>query len=172
MTGIEKIRLAVKVLSTISNDEWRKIEEAISAQDEWRKIEEAISTQTKSKEDKKQISFAEKEKKVTEVLKMLGIPSHIKGYEYTRRAVLLIIDDSEYISSMTKLLYPTLATEFETTSSRVERAIRHAAEIAWERGNIEIQEKIFGYSVSPGKGKPTNSELLACIADYVKMYVL
>lgn len=164
MTEIKKIRSAVELLSTLSDDEWNK-------------IEETISSQTKLKEDtkvgEKQISFAEKEKKVTELLKLLGMPSHIKGYGYTRKAVLLIIEDREkYLSKITKALYPTIAKEFETTSSRVERAIRHAAEIAWERGDVEVQNRIFGNSVSAKTGKPTNSELLACIADYVKMYVL
>lgn len=164
MTDINKIREAVKVLSTLSDDEWRR-------------IEQAISNKPKLKEERKagaeQISYDEKEKKVTEVLKMLGIPSNIKGYAYTRRAVLLVIDDSEkYISAMTKILYPSLAQEFKTTSSRVERAMRHAIEIAWERGNMEIQEKIFCYAVSPGRGKPTNSEFTACVAEYVKMYML
>lgn len=158
MTEIKKIRSAVELLSTLSDNEWNKIEETICSQ---------------TKVGEKQISFAEKEKKVTELLKLLGMPSHIKGYGYTRKAVLLIVEDREkYLSKITKALYPTIAKEFETTSSRVERAIRHAAEIAWERGDVEVQNRIFGNSVSAKTGKPTNSELLACIADYVKMYVL
>lgn len=164
MAEIEKIRSAVKVLSTLSDEEWEKIVQVISNQAEFKEEAEV---------GVKRISYTEKEKRVTEVLKNLGIPSHIKGYAYVKKAILLIIEDSEkYISSITKELYPTIAQEFKTTSSRVERAIRHAVDVAWERGNIEIQEKIFGYSVSPGKGKPTNSELLAGIAEYVKLYML
>lgn len=164
MTRIEEIRSAVEALSTLSDDEWEKIDKIISNQP---KLKE------ETKVDANKISYVEKEKKVTELLKMLGMPSHLKGYYYTRKAVLLLIDDREkYLSGVTKVLYPTIAKEFKTTSSKVERAIRHAAETTWEIGNIEIQDKIFGYSVSAKTGKPTNSELVTCIADYVKMYVL
>lgn len=164
MADINKIREAVKVLSTLSDDEW------------WR-IEQLISNQAKLKEEtqveKKQISYDEQERIVTELLKQVGVPSHIKGYAYTRKAIILIMENREkYTSSVTKVLYPTIAQEYNTTTSRVERAIRHAVEIAWERGNIEIQNKIFGYSLSPKRGNPTNSEFLACIADYVKLYML
>lgn len=106
---------------------------------------------------------------ITKILHELGIPSHIKGYQYIREAILLAVENQDIINSITKTLYPTLATKFNTTPSRVERAIRHAIEVAWNRGQIEIHDKIFGYTVNSNKGKPTNSEFIAMIADKLMM---
>lgn len=106
---------------------------------------------------------------VTEILHQVGIPAHIKGYHYLRTAIMLSVNDSEMINSVTKLLYPTVARLHETTSSRVERAIRHAIEIAWDRGDIDVLTKIFSYTVHIAKGKPTNSEFIALIADYLRL---
>ena len=92
-------------------------------------------------------------------------PAHIKGYQYLREAILLTIEDMDIINAVTKVLYPTVAKKFNTTPSRVERAIRHAIEVAWDRGDIETLQKFFGYTVSNIKGKPTNSEFIAMIAD-------
>ncbi len=106
---------------------------------------------------------------VTEMIHQLGVPAHIKGYHYLRSAILHCIGDSEMLECVTKLLYPTVAEEFQTTPSRVERAIRHAIEIAWDRGDIETLNSYFGFTVNTGKGKPTNSEFIALIADRIKL---
>ena len=106
---------------------------------------------------------------VTEILHQVGVPAHIKGYQYLREAILLTIDDMDIINSVTKVLYPEVARKFNTTPSRVERAIRHAIEVAWDRGDIETLQKFFGYTVSNIKGKPTNSEFIAMIADKMRL---
>ena len=102
---------------------------------------------------------------VTEIIHEIGIPAHIKGYQYLREAIILTINDMDIINAVTKVLYPTVAKKFSTTPSRVERAIRHAIEVAWDRGDLETLQKYFGYTVSNIKGKPTNSEFIAMIAD-------
>lgn len=102
---------------------------------------------------------------VTLMLREIGVPAHIKGYQYLREAILIAIDDMEVINAVTKVLYPEVAKRFDTTASRVERAIRHAIEVAWNRGDLETLQKYFGYTVSNVKGKPTNSEFIAMIAD-------
>jgi len=102
---------------------------------------------------------------VTDVIHEIGVPAHIKGYQYLREAIILTINDMEAINAVTKVLYPAVAKKFSTTPSRVERAIRHAIEVAWDRGDIETLQKYFGYTVSNIKGKPTNSECIAMIAD-------
>lgn len=109
------------------------------------------------------------EVRVTNVIHDVGVPAHIKGYQYIREAIILAVKDEEIINSITKVLYPTLATTFKTTPSRVERAIRHAIEVAWNRGQIEVHDKIFGYTVNSNKGKPTNSEFIAMIADRIRL---
>lgn len=102
---------------------------------------------------------------VTEILHQIGVPAHIKGYQYLREAILIAVDDMDVINAVTKVLYPEVAKRFGTTPSRVERAIRHAIEVAWDRGDLETLQKYFGYTVSNAKGKPTNSEFIAMIAD-------
>ena len=102
---------------------------------------------------------------VTDIIHEIGVPAHIKGYQYLREAIILTINDMEMINAVTKVLYPEVARKFGTTPSRVERAIRHAIEVAWDRGDIEVLQKYFGYTVSNIKGKPTNSEFIAMIAD-------
>lgn len=106
---------------------------------------------------------------VTEIIHQVGIPAHIKGYHYLRTAIMLSVGNDEMINSITKLLYPTVAKQYDTTSSRVERAIRHAIEIAWDRGDIDVLTKIFSYTVHTAKGKPTNSEFIALIADHLRL---
>ena len=106
---------------------------------------------------------------VTGIIHEIGIPAHIKGYQYLREAIILVINDMNIINTVTKILYPTVAKKFSTTPSRVERAIRHAIEIAWDRGDIETLQKFFGYTVSNIKGKPTNSEFIAMIADRLSL---
>ena len=102
---------------------------------------------------------------VTSVIHEIGVPAHIKGYQYLREAIMIAVKDMEVINAVTKVLYPEVAKRFNTTPSRVERAIRHAIEVAWDRGDLETLQKYFGYTVSNSKGKPTNSEFIAMIAD-------
>ncbi len=109
------------------------------------------------------------EKQVTELILEIGIPAHVKGYQYVRSAILLTIEDPDVINAVTKVIYPTIARLYGTTSSRVERAIRHAIEVAWDRGNVETLHRLFGYSVSVSRGKPTNSEFIAMIADKLRL---
>lgn len=116
-----------------------------------------------------QVSDRSLESNVTNIIHEIGIPAHIKGYQYLRDAILLSIKDNDIINSITKVLYPTIAKKYQTTSSRVERAIRHAIEVAWNRGNTETLNDLFGYTVSNGKGKPTNSEFIALISDKIRL---
>ncbi len=106
---------------------------------------------------------------VTAVIHEIGVPAHIKGYQYLREAIMLAIRDMEVINAVTKVLYPEVAHRFGTTPSRVERAIRHAIEVAWDRGDLDTLQKYFGYTVSNAKGKPTNSEFIAMIADRLSL---
>lgn len=109
------------------------------------------------------------ENDVTEMIHEIGVPAHIKGYHYLREAIMMCVDDVEMLSAITKVLYPTIADKFQTTPSRVERAIRHAIEVAWSRGRMETLEAMFGYTINTGKGKPTNSEFIALIADKLRL---
>ena len=111
----------------------------------------------------------ELERRVTSIIHEIGVPAHIKGYQYLRESILLVIDDMDVINAVTKVLYPTVAKRFGTTASRVERAIRHAIEVAWDRGDLEVLQKYFGYTVSNVKGKPTNSEFIAMISDRIAL---
>ena len=104
---------------------------------------------------------------VTDIIHQIGVPAHIKGYHYLREAIMLSVGDKEMLESVTKLLYPAVAKKFSTTPSRVERAIRHAIEIAWDRGDLDILNGFFGYTINTGKGKPTNSEFIALITDKI-----
>ena len=106
---------------------------------------------------------------VTDILLQIGIPAHIKGYHYLRESIVLSVKDSEMINSVTKLLYPTVAKKFSTTSSRVERAIRHAIEVAWDRGDVDVLNSYFGYTIQNERGKPTNSEFIAMISDKLRL---
>ncbi|MBQ0084114.1 MAG: sporulation transcription factor Spo0A [Clostridiales bacterium] len=106
---------------------------------------------------------------VTEIIHQIGVPAHIKGYQYLREAIILSIKDGDSMSSVTKFLYPAVAKKHGTTSSRVERAIRHAIEVAWDRGNIDVLNSYFGYTIQNDRGKPTNSEFIAMIADKLRL---
>ena len=108
---------------------------------------------------------------VTSIIHEIGVPAHIKGYQYMREAIMIAVNDMDAINSITKVLYPQVAKTFQTTSSRVERAIRHAIEVAWDRGDIETLQRFFGYTVSNAKGKPTNSEFIALIADKLQLQI-
>ncbi len=126
-----------------------------------------LSEETDSKtkvDDEKTI-----EQRVTDILKELGIPAHIKGYAYVRCAIIYALKDSKKIRGVTKVLYPAVAKKFGTTGSRVERAIRHAIEVACDRGGVENFTRIFGYTINPERGKPTNSEFIATVVDYINI---
>ena len=109
------------------------------------------------------------EAQVTRIIHQVGIPAHIKGYQYLRSAIMMVVRDNRIIGEVTKTLYPSVAKEFSTTSSRVERAIRHAIEVAWDRGDVDMLNSFFGYTVQNSKGKPTNSEFIAMIADNLRL---
>ena len=109
------------------------------------------------------------EKDVTDMIHEIGVPAHIKGYQYLREAIMMSVEDVEMLGSITKILYPTIAKKYQTTPSRVERAIRHAIEVAWSRGRMETLDALFGYTINTGKGKPTNSEFIALIADKIRL---
>ena len=109
------------------------------------------------------------ERYVTRIMLDMGIPAHLKGYHYLREAIILSGKDMEAVSSVTKLLYPTVAKRFKTTDQKVERAIRNAIEVSWTRGNVDTFEELFGYSVGTGKGRPTNSEYIARIAGKIRL---
>jgi len=106
---------------------------------------------------------------VSEIMHQLGVPAHIKGYEYLRSAIIMSVNDSEIMHSVTKILYPAVAKEFSTTASRVERAIRHAIEVAWDRGDVDVLSSYFGYTIQNTRGKPTNSEFIAMISDRLRL---
>ena len=106
---------------------------------------------------------------VTNMIHEIGVPAHIKGYQYLRSAIIMAVNDMDILNSITKQLYPSIAKIHKTTSSRVERAIRHAIEVAWGRGKVEVIDDLFGYTINAGKGKPTNSEFIALIADKIRL---
>ena len=110
------------------------------------------------------------ENEITGMIHEIGVPAHIKGYQYLRESITLAVNDPDIINSITKVLYPTIAKKFDTPPSRVERAIRHAIEVAWNRGNPDILNDLFGYTISNGKGKPTNSEFIALISDNIRLH--
>ena len=109
------------------------------------------------------------QRQVTAVIHEVGVPAHIKGYQYVREAIVIAVQDMEVINAVTKVLYPEVAKRYNTTPSRVERAVRHAIEVAWDRGDLETLQRYFGYTVSNTKGKPTNSEFIAMIADKIRL---
>jgi two-component system response regulator (stage 0 sporulation protein A) len=141
---------------------------------DFRSLEERISRIMAKREmsfapEKKALTGSDMESQVTRIIHQIGVPAHIKGYQYLRTAILLTISDSETINSVTKVLYPSVAKMYQTTSSRVERAIRHAIEVAWDRGDVDILNSYFGYTIQNSRGKPTNSEFIAMIADNLRL---
>ena len=109
------------------------------------------------------------EAQVTKIIHQIGVPAHIKGYQYLRTAILMTVEDNDLINSVTKVLYPSVAKKYQTTTSRVERAIRHAIEVAWDRGDVDTLNAYFGYTIQNSRGKPTNSEFIAMIADNLRL---
>lgn len=129
---------------------------------------ESVQVQDKKAEKPKE-EIHDLEQDVTNMIHEIGVPAHIKGYQYLREAIMMSVENPSMISSITKILYPTIAKSFQTTPSRVERAIRHAIEVAWSRGRMETLDALFGYTIDTGKGKPTNSEFIALIADKIRL---
>lgn len=123
---------------------------------------------TEKKEQTREV-IHDLEKDVTDMIHEIGVPAHIKGYQYLREAIMMAVEDIDMLGSITKILYPTIAKKYQTTASRVERAIRHAIEVAWSRGKMETLDALFGYTINTGKGKPTNSEFIALIADKIRL---
>lgn len=129
--------------------------------------QEAVSGELRASENASTVRDLEKD--VTNMIHEIGVPAHIKGYQYLREAIMMSVEDVEMLGSITKILYPTIAVKYQTTPSRVERAIRHAIEVAWSRGKMETLDSLFGYTINTGKGKPTNSEFIALIADKIRL---
>ncbi len=131
-----------------------------------------IGSLVKIKSNSQELSAApasDMEAQVTKIIHQIGVPAHIKGYQYLRTAILMTIEDGDVINAVTKVLYPTVAKKYQTTTSRVERAIRHAIEVAWDRGDVDTLNSYFGYTIQNSRGKPTNSEFIAMIADNLRL---
>jgi two-component system response regulator (stage 0 sporulation protein A) len=134
------------------------------------RIDDILADKTTSSQQGVSLSQSKDlETNITMYIQQLGVPAHIKGYQYIRDAIMMVIEDMDAINSITKFLYPTVAKHYNTTSSRVERAIRHAIEVAWDRGNPDILNDLFGYTILSTRGKPTNSEFIAMIADKIRL---
>lgn len=132
-----------------------------------KKVQEARRVEAYERDPEKEKRDLETD--VTSIIHEIGVPAHIKGYQYLREAIMMSVKDVEMLGSITKLLYPTIAKKYQTTPSRVERAIRHAIEVAWSRGKMDTIDELFGYTINNGKGKPTNSEFIALIADKIRL---
>ncbi len=133
------------------------------------RLEEIRGESAKGKPAVRALGHGSIESMVTSIIHEIGVPAHIKGYQYLREAIILAVEDMDVINAITKVLYPQVAKTFQTTPSRVERAIRHAIEVAWDRGDLDTLQRFFGYTVSNTKGKPTNSEFIALIADKLQL---
>lgn len=142
----------------------RQREDIIKPKNIWDKEESKVFMQESDR-----VVEHDLEKDVTDTIHEIGVPAHIKGYQYLREAIMMAVEDIDMLNSITKILYPTIAKKFSTTPSRVERAIRHAIEVAWSRGRMETLDALFGYTINTGKGKPTNSEFIALIADKIRL---
>lgn len=148
-----------------------------------KRIRQMFNNTITSDESKKSVSFMEPqdvkmpsrkepldlESEITNIIHEIGVPAHIKGYSYLREAITMVVNDMELLSAVTKELYPSIAKKYNTTASRVERAIRHAIEVAWGRGQVDAINKLFGYTIHNDKGKPTNSEFIAMVADKLRL---
>jgi len=135
------------------------------------RIKQMFSTSTVNNSHQPQVPIKNRnlDVEVTKIIHQMGVPAHIKGYQYLRDAILLVIDEVNLLGAVTKELYPMIAKKYMTTPSRVERAIRHAIELAWDRGNVEMMNKFFGYTINVERGKPTNSEFIAMVADKLRI---
>ena len=169
-----KLGVAYYILKPCSMDNLaRRLLQIASIRQEGEKIRGKLEIQTVKKEAKIPVPSVDPENTleadITSIIREIGIPAHIKGYQYIREAIMMTVNDMNLLNYITKLLYPTIAKKYKTTSSSVERAIRHAIEVAWNRGKIDVLEEMFGYTISAGKGKPTNSEFIALIADKLRL---
>lgn len=164
----------VKVMTTQENERmFRILSELITSDKEFQimiTVPSGKQNNSENTSEKKLEQGHDLEKDVTDMIHEIGVPAHIKGYQYLREAIMMSVRDGEMLNSITKVLYPTIAKKYQTTSSRVERAIRHAIEVAWSRGNMETLDALFGYTISIGKGKPTNSEFIALITDKIRLH--
>ncbi len=164
----------VKVMTTQDNERmFRILSELITKDKEFQimiTVPSGKQNSTENTQEKRLDQGHDLEKDVTDMIHEIGVPAHIKGYQYLREAIMMSVRDGEMLNSITKVLYPTIAKKYQTTSSRVERAIRHAIEVAWSRGNMETLDALFGYTISIGKGKPTNSEFIALITDKIRLH--
>ena len=134
-------------------------------------VRSLAETQIDTFEEKNGVSTPDIETQVTKIIHQIGVPAHIKGYQYLRTAIMMTVLDNDIINSVTKVLYPSVAKQYDTTTSRVERAIRHAIEVAWDRGDLDTLNSFFGYTVQNSRGKPTNSEFIAMIADNLRLKI-
>lgn len=174
--GIGVIMEQLNLMTTKDNEKLYKIlGQLISCDKEFQIMitvpsgKDKTQEKTKVEEIKKEEETRDLEQDVTDMIHEIGVPAHIKGYQYLREAIMMSVEDTTMLSSITKILYPTIAKRFGTTPSRVERAIRHAIEVAWSRGRMETLDALFGYTINTGKGKPTNSEFIALIADRIRL---
>ena len=153
----------------IHTKDFDEIEEHIDEIEQEKEEKKRQEEEKRQKEEENTYNSGNLETDVTDIIHEIGVPAHIKGYQYLRDAIILSVNDMEMLNSITKILYPTIAKRHQTTPSRVERAIRHAIEVAWSRGKMDTIDQLFGYTVSNGKGKPTNSEFIALIADKIRL---
>ncbi len=176
MLEMERNRMEqLKVVTDQDNERmFRMISDLISKDKEFQIMITVPSGRTyeqqSAREEHKEPQGHNLEKDVTDMIHEIGVPAHIKGYQYLREAIMMSVEDVEMLNSITKILYPSIAKKYQTTASRVERAIRHAIEVAWSRGKMETLDALFGYTINIGKGKPTNSEFIALIADKIRLH--
>ena len=176
MLEMEKNRMEqLKVVTDQDNERmFRMISDLISKDKEFQIMITVPSGRTyeqqSAREEHSEPQEHNLEKDVTDMIHEIGVPAHIKGYQYLREAIMMSVEDVEMLNSITKILYPSIAKKYQTTPSRVERAIRHAIEVAWSRGKMETLDALFGYTINIGKGKPTNSEFIALIADKIRLH--
>lgn len=171
LSGVDNTDFEQQLLSSGANYYFLKpvdpnlVAERVSQLGKW------ISKDNNSKNSKIFSKNDDLELTVSEIMHQIGVPAHIKGYHYLREAIILSINDTSMLESVTKLLYPTVAKHFNTTASRVERAIRHAIEVAWDRGDVDVLSSYFGYTIQNTRGKPTNSEFIAMISDKLRLKI-
>lgn len=172
LSGVDNARFEQEALSAGADYYFLKpfdvqvLAERVSQMSSWRSIGVSAAANVMAAAIR---SKSDLEVMISEIMHQVGVPAHIKGYQYLREAIILSIEDSEMISSVTKVLYPTVAKTFKTTPSRVERAIRHAIEVAWDRGDVDVLSSYFGYTIQNQRGKPTNSEFIAMISDKLRL---
>jgi len=171
LSGVDNPRFEQEALSAGADYYFLKpfdtqvLAERVSQMSNWRNLGVKVSTHaTPAIRNKSDLEVT-----ISDIMHQVGVPAHIKGYQYLREAIILSIEDTEMISSVTKVLYPTVAKTFKTTPSRVERAIRHAIEVAWDRGDVDVLSSYFGYTIQNQRGKPTNSEFIAMISDKLRL---